>query len=59
MSTAPATKTRPVGTLMISIGVHAAVIGLAVLVIVSRYMVKEEEPAFVAQPRVQLPAEIR
>lgn len=59
MSSKPVHKPRTLGALFISIAVHAIIVALAVLLIVSRYFIPEDKEAFVAQPRVQLPAEIR
>lgn len=59
MSGPPDIRPRTWGALMISLTVHGGILALAVLVVVSRYLITDEEPAFTAQPRVQLPAEIR
>ena len=59
---APSAETRaprPLGGLLVSIAVHGALVGLAVLVVVSRYFQPEEEAVFTPAPRVQLPAQIR
>jgi hypothetical protein len=50
---------RPRGALLVSIAFHSGVVAIALGWVVSRYFEKEEEIAFVAQPRVQLPAQIR
>lgn len=47
------------GALLISVVMHGAILAIAIVWIVSRYLGKEEEGVFTAQPRVQLPAEIR
>ena len=59
MSRAETEPKPPAGGLFISVVVHAALLGLTVLVVVSRYFKPEEETVFVAQPRVLVPAQIR
>src|SRR5688500_12946791 len=59
MKTGPNANSRPRGALLISLVAHAGIAGIALTWIVSRYLGQEEEVAFVAQPRVQLPAELR
>src|SRR6187549_1194615 len=59
MKPEPTANSRPRGALLISLVAHGGMLGIAVVWIVSRYIGKEEEVPFVAQPRVQLPAEIR
>ena len=59
MSRAETVPKPPAGGLFISVVVHAALLGLTVLVVVSRYFKPEEETVFVAQPRVLVPAQIR
>ena len=59
MSGEPDSKPRTVRALLISLAVHGGIVTMAVLLVVSRYIGQVEEPEFIAQPRVQLPAEIR
>ena len=59
MSAASDNKPRSGRALFISLAAHGGIAGIALTWIVSRYLGKEEEVTFVAQPRVQLPAEIR
>ena len=59
MSREPDSKPRTGRALLISVAVHGGIVAVAVLWIVSRYIGGEPEQEFVAQPRVQLPAEIR
>jgi hypothetical protein len=47
------------GGLLISLAVHAALLCLTLLVVVSRYLQPEDEPVFVSSPRLLLPAQIR
>lgn len=51
---------RSMGSLMVSVLLHAGLIGLAVVLVVSRYYVRPPETVFTPPPRVvKLPAQIR
>src|SRR6187455_3001739 len=59
MSRPPDSKPRTIRALFVSLAVHGGIVALAVLWVVSSYIGSQEESEFIAQPRVQLPAEIR
>lgn len=59
MSRKPCRKPRSVRALLISLAAHGIIVAIALGWIVSRYLGRDEEIAFVSRPRVQLPAEIR
>ena len=56
MSNKPDSKPRTARALLVSLAVHGAIVAIAVLFVVSRYIGQEEETEFVAQPRVPPPS---